>query len=221
MSQLELTASDGHRLGAFAATPPTPARGAVVVVQEIFGVNDHIRRVTEGFASEGYAAIAPAIFDRVERGVELGYDTAGFERGRALAGQLDYAALMLDLEAAVRHVAPSGKVGMCGYCFGGAVAWVAAARLDSVACAICYYGSRIPQFIDEAPRVPLMMHVGSRDASFPLEKVEELGARHPAIVTHVYDAQHGFNCDARDSYDAAAAATAFERTLAFLGEHVG
>jgi carboxymethylenebutenolidase len=214
--QLTLTASDGHQLAAFHAKPAGTPRGAIVVVQEIFGVNDHIRRVTTGFAEEGFVAVAPALFDRVERNVELGYDPPGFERGRALVGQIDYADVMRDVDAAVAHLSAHGKVGVVGYCYGGAVVWLAAARLASIACAVSYYGSRIPQLIDESPRVPLIMHVGNEDASFPMEKVAEIGQRHPAVTIHVYDADHGFNCDARGSYDAAAAATALERTHAFF-----
>jgi carboxymethylenebutenolidase len=226
MPFVELTSEDGHRPSAYRAEPAGAPRGGVVVVQEIFGVNAHIRAVTERFAQAGYLAVAPALFDRVERGVELGYDQAGFDRGRALVGQLDYDALLRDLAAAAREAAAweaggAGKVGMVGYCFGGAVAWVAAARMDGIACAVSYYGSRIVSFMDEAPRVPLMMHVGRHDASFPLDKVHEIGRRYPDVVIHEHDAGHGFNCDMRGDWNAEAAARALERTLAFLGEHVG
>jgi carboxymethylenebutenolidase len=223
MAWTKLTAKDGHELAAWRADAPK-ARGALVVVQEIFGVNGHIRAVTDRFAAAGYTAIAPALFDRVERGVELGYDEEGFGRGRALAGGLAYDAILADLAAAIDALSSAsgaaGKVSAVGYCFGGAVVWVAAARLEGIACAVSYYGSRIVHFKDERPKVPLMMHVGRADASFPLDEVQAIGARHPDVVIHAYDAGHGFNCDARPDFDAPSSALALERTLAFFGEHL-
>ena len=216
-----LTAADGHSLTAHRADPPGAPRGGIVVIQEIFGVNSHIRRVTDGFAAPGYAAIAPAIFDRVERGFEVGYDPAAIARGRELVGRLDGDKLLLDVQAAIATVAPAGRVGTVGYCYGGAVVWVAAARADGLACAVSYYGSRIPQFVDLAPRIPVMMHVGRRDGSFPAVAVAQIAERHPAVVIHEYDAGHGFNCDERADHDPAAAALAFDRTVAFFRDHVG
>lgn len=221
MPAIELEAADGHRLAAYRAVPDGAPRGGLIVVQEIFGVNRHIRSVADRFASEGYDAIAPAIFDRLERGVELGYDEAGIHRGRAIAFALTPEQMMLDLGAALAALRPAGKVGTVGYCFGGTVAWLAAARLDGLAAAVSYYGSRIVQCADEAPRVPLMMHVGRLDQSFPMTAVEEIAARHPSVQVHAYDADHGFNCDDRGSYDASAAAEALARTLDFLRATVG
>jgi carboxymethylenebutenolidase len=194
----------------------------VVVVQEIFGVNDHIRAVVNQYAGAGYVALAPAFFDRVERGVELGYDEESFARGRALVGNLAYESMLLDLDAASEAARGDGKAGAMGYCFGGAVVWVAAAAPKSkLSCAVSYYGSRITNFMDKAPRIPMMLHVGRLDASLPMDKVHALGSRYPEVVIHEYDAGHGFNCNARPSYQPEAAALAFQRTLAFLGEHVG
>lgn len=218
---LELHASDGHTLSAYRADPPGTPRAGVVVVQEIFGVNSHVRRVCDRFAEHGYLAIAPAIFDRKDRGVDFPYDSSGIERGRAIAFSLDLDATMRDLRAAHAIAASAGKVAVVGYCFGGTVAWLAAARVPEFACSVCYYGSRIPGFIDEAPKMPTMLHVGERDASFPMEKVREIGERHPSVTIHAYDAEHGFNCDERGSYDAKAAAAALEKTLAFFAAHAG
>lgn len=221
MSWIEIGADDGHRLAAWRAEPEGEARGGVLVVQEIFGVNEHIRDVADRFARAGYLAVAPAIFDRIERGIELGYDEAGVARGRSLAGELDQDAMLGDLAAGAREAGKVGAVGAVGYCFGGAATWVAAARMENLACAVSYYGSRIVNFMDQAPRVPVMMHVGQHDLSFPMEKVRELGARYPEVAIFEYDAGHGFNCDRRGDFAPEAAALALERTLAFFGEHVG
>lgn len=220
MPQIELCAADGHALGAFRIDPQGPPRGGVVVVQEIFGVNAHIRAVAVRFAALGYATIAPALFDRVERGVELGYDQEAFARGRALVSALSPEGTLADLQAAVAAVSPAGKVGMVGYCYGGAVAWVAAARLPALACAVSYYGSRILQFRELAPRVPVQMHVGRTDASFPVEQVREIAGAHAGVELHEYDAGHGFDCDHRQDFQADAAAAALERTLGFFGRHL-
>jgi carboxymethylenebutenolidase len=227
MPAIELHAADGHTLHAFRIDPQGTPRGGVVVVQEIFGVNAHIRAVTVRFAAMGYRAIAPALFDRVERGVELGYDEEGFSRGRALVGQLTPEGMLADLQAAIAAVSAAGKVGMVGYCFGGSVAWVAAARLPDLAgpaelaCAVSYYGSRILQYRELAPRVPVQMHVGRKDASFPVEQVREIATAHAGVELYEYDAGHGFDCDHRKDFDADAAAAALEHTLEFFARHVG
>jgi carboxymethylenebutenolidase len=219
MPPIELTASDGHVLSAYRVDPAAPARGGVVVIQEIFGVNSHIRAVTEGFAAAGYLAVAPALFDRVERGVELGYAPDGFAEGRRLAALLDYGNVMNDVAAALDVATAAGKAGVVGYCYGGGVAWLAAARLKGLVAVVSYYGSRIQQVADEAPKVPVLMHVGKSDASFPIEFVRGLGARYPSVTIHEYDAGHGFNCDQRADFDAPSAELARERTLAFFAQH--
>jgi carboxymethylenebutenolidase len=221
MTSIKLAAGDGHVLSAFRSEAAGNPRGGIVVVQEIFGVNAHIRSVAERFSAEGYLAIAPALFDRVEPGLELGYDKPGIDRGRAIAGELDYATVLLDVAAAVGAAAAAGKVGIVGYCWGGAVVWAAAAQLESVTAAVSYYGSRIPALADQAPKPPLMMHVGKHDASFPLDAVQAIGERYAEVVIHEYDAGHGFNCDQRDDFDAGASALAWSRTLAFFQAHVG
>jgi carboxymethylenebutenolidase len=221
MAWIELTAADGHRLAAWRAEPAGTPRGGVVVVQEIFGVNSHIRNVTDRFAREGYLSIAPALFDRVERGVELGYDEQGIAAGRTLAAKLDYTFVMRDVAAARDSVASSGKVAAVGFCYGGAVVWLAAARLEGFSCVISYYGSRIVHLIEERPKIPTLMHVGRYDASFPMEKVREIGRRYPDVTIEEHDAGHGFHCDERKDYHPESAARAFARTLSFLREHVG
>lgn len=228
MPHTEIRAADGHTLSAFRIDPEGTPRGGLVVVQEIFGVNAHIRAVTARFAAAGYSAIAPALFDRAEREVELGYDEEAFTRGRALVGMLTPDGMMADLRAAIEAVGAEGlEVGMVGYCFGGAVTWVAAARLPKLAgsaglsCAVSYYGSRILQYRELAPQVPVQMHVGRTDASFPVEQVREIAAAHAGVELHEYDAGHGFGCDHRKDFDADAAALALQRSLAFFEEHLG
>ncbi len=215
-----LRARDGHSLDAYRADPRVTPRGAVVVVQEIFGVNTHIRAVADGFAAEGYVAIAPAMFDRVRRGVELAYTPETIVEGRALKVQITVEMAMLDVEAAIADVASHGRVGVVGYCWGGYVAWLAAAHANGLSCAVPYYGGGIVEHADLTPRVPVLAHFGRRDPIIPIAGVRELAARHPKIEVHEYDADHGFNCDERGSYDAPAARRARERTLAFFRAHV-
>lgn len=219
--QIQVRAVDGFALGAYRAEPEGKPRGAVVVIQEIFGVNDHIRDVADGYAREGYTAIAPQIFDRVERDVELGYDEAGMQRGIELAFQkLDHELTLKDLQAAVEAVSPQGRVGVVGYCFGGLLAWRAACELDGVAAAVAYYGGGVAREADRQPRCPVMMHFGERDAHIPLKDVEAIRKAQPDAEVFVYPADHGFNCDARDSFDGESAALAKERTLEFFGRHL-
>lgn len=221
MADVTLTAHDGHTLAAYRAEPAGTPRGAIVVVQEIFGVNSHIRRVTDGFAADGYLAIAPAMFDRVERGVSLGYTQPDIAKGRALKVQITTEMMKLDVAAAIGSVASAGKVGIVGYCWGGFVSWMMSAHADGLACAVPYYGGGMLENADITPRVPVMAHFGDRDAILPVDRVKALAARHPSHTFHIYAADHGFNCDERASYDAAAAQVARERTLAFFARHVG
>jgi carboxymethylenebutenolidase len=218
---ITLQAADGHRFAAWVAAPAGAPRGGLVVVQEIFGLNGHIRCVAEGYAADGYLVVAPALFDRVERGVELGYDDAGIQRGRVLKEACGNERPLLDLAAAVAHAARAGRVGMVGYCWGGLLTWLAAARLDGLAAAVPYYGGGIPEHAALAPRCPVLAHFGSRDTHIPLAGVEALRRQRPEVEVHVYDALHGFNCDERASFDAEAARLARERTLAFLRRHIG
>ena len=219
---LSLTAKDGHGFSAYIAEPDQPPKGAVVVVQEIFGVNRHIRAVAEKFAALGHVAIAPALFDRIERDVELGYDEAGVTRGRAIVDALGMQGPLHDVAATVSAarsiVGDAGKIGAVGYCWGGAVVWLAAAQMPGLSAVVSYYGSRIAQFRDRPPAVPTMLHVGRDDATFPMEIVRDIGRLHPGVTIHDYPAGHGFNCDERSSYDAMAADLALNRTLDFLAK---
>ena len=218
---IELTAADGFRLSAWRADPVGTPRGGLVVAQEIFGVNSHIRSVCDGFAADGYVAVAPALFDRYERGVDVGYTPEDVAKGRELKAQAQIDAALRDVAAARDAVATAGKVGVVGYCWGGYVAWMAAARLAGFACAIPYYGGGILDAAGLRPQCPLMAHFGERDTVIPVDGVRKLAAAHPEAQVFVYAADHGFNCDQRASYDAAAAKLARERTLQFLQRHVG
>jgi carboxymethylenebutenolidase len=214
----QLTAADGHRFTAYEVAP-ADAGAAVVIVQEIFGVNGHIRSVVDRYASFGFRTIAPALFDRVEPGVELDYDDDGIARGRGFASQIAFEPAMLDVAAAVEHVRSSGPVAVIGYCFGGSVAWLSAARLP-VAAAVSYYGGQVHALIERIPKVPTMLHFGELDHAIPLDHVQAVAAAHPDVPVHVYDgAQHGFSCDARGSYHPLSAAIALGRTLEFLVDH--
>jgi len=218
---IKLTAADGHELDAWRADPAGEARGGIVVVQEIFGVNEHIRDICERLAGTGYTAIAPAVFDRVETGVELGYDDDGIARGRELRGGIQWDEVMADIAAAVEVLKAEGKVGVVGFCWGGSLAWLAACRLG-VDAAVGYYGGQIIDFKDEQPTCPVLLHFGETDGSIPLTDVEAIKDAQPKVPVHVYEgAGHGFNCDRRGSFDAASAATAWDLTLSLFVEHIG
>jgi carboxymethylenebutenolidase len=218
---LTLTASDGHKLSAYRADPSGKPKGALVVIQEIFGVNAHMREVCDGFAADGYVAIAPALFDRVQPKVELGYTPKDIEAGRELRGKIAWDAVLKDVEAAITAVAAVGKVGVVGYCWGGSVAWRAATRLKGVAAAVGYYGGQIAPFKDEAPRAAVMLHFGEKDASIPLSDVEAIKKAQPKLPIYVYaGAGHGFSCDHRGSFHPEAHEQARTRTMEFFGKHI-
>jgi carboxymethylenebutenolidase len=218
---IRLTAKDGHDFSAYRADPPGKPRGAVVVVQEIFGVNSHIRRTADGFAAQGYVAIAPALFDRAEPGIELGYDPESIGAGRATREKVPTEPALADIQAAIDAAGRYGKVGVVGYCWGGSLAFLASTRLTGLAAAIGYYGGTIAAHAQEVPGVPLLLHFGAQDQSIPLSDVEKVRAARPEVPIHVYDAGHGFNCDERGSYSAANAALALDRTLKFFAETIG
>ena len=220
---LTLTAEDGHKFAAYRANPAGAPRGGVVVVQEIFGVNQHIRKVTDSFAADGYVAIAPALFDRVERGYETGYGPQDIERGRATRGKLSTDQAMMDVKATVKELQKAGlKVGVVGYCFGGTIAWLSATRVDGVSAAVGYYGGGVADAADEKPKSPVMLHFGETDASIPKEAYEKVMKLHPTVPAFVYaGAGHGFVCDERGSYHADSAKVARERTNDFFRKHLG
>ena len=217
---IELQAADGHTLGAYAAGPAQGGPG-LVVVQEIFGVNGHMRRVCDSFAEQGYRVIAPALFDRAERGVELGYGPEDMPRGRELRARVSDAAVVADIEAASRHLAP-GRIGIVGYCWGGTVAWWGATRSHAFAAAVGWYGGGIAATRTEIPNCPVQLHFGGKDAGIPLSDVEAIRQAQPGVEIFIYpDAQHGFGCEDRASYSPADERLAQERTLAFLGARLG
>lgn len=223
---IDLTAKDGFTFPAYVAEPTGTPKGGVVVVQEIFGVNSHIREVADGYAAAGYLAVAPATFHRVKPGVELGYTEAdmkaGFELKTAVEA-LPAPGVLQDLQAAIDYAGKAGKVGIVGYCWGGLLTWRAACELDGLAAAAPYYGGGMtsPEESARKPRVPVMAHFGNKDHWIPLDTIEAFEKAHPEVEVHVYACGHGFNCDQRASYDAGPAATAKERTLYHFGKYVG
>ncbi len=218
-SDIQLTAADGHQLEAYRADPPGEARGGLVVIQEIFGVTDHIQRVADGYAAEGYRVIAPAMFDRIEPGIRLDYSDV--EQGRDSMLQLDQDEAVLDMDAAVAALQDSGKVAVVGYCWGGAMADLAACELD-IAAAVSYYGGRITSWLDLEPGCPVMYHFGAQDPLIPPEVVAQIREARPEGEFHVYsEAGHGFNCDERPDFKPESAALALERSLAFFAQHLG
>lgn len=214
-------AADGHELGIYRAEPTGAPRGGVVIAQEIFGVNGHIRAVCDDYAKQGYLTVASALFDRVERDVELGYTDDDIARGRALREPVSLESALADMEAAAAEVAGAGRIGVVGYCWGGTVAWVCATRSTTFAAAVGYYGGGIAELAAEEPNCPVQLHFGDQDQSIPMDAVRRVQAAHPEVPTFIYPAGHGFNCDQRRSYDAKSARLARERALAFLREHVG
>jgi carboxymethylenebutenolidase len=218
---LTLSAADKHQLGAYRADPQGKPKGAIVVIQEIFGVNTHIRSVCDRFADEGYAAIAPALFDRQQRDFQSGYSPDEVANARKFIASPDWAAMLADTQAAIGEVKSAGPVAVVGFCMGGTVAFLAATRLDGVKAAVCYYGGRIVAFADEKPRCPTQMHFGEKDQGIPMSDVEIIRQKRPDCEIHTYpEAGHGFHCDERASYHAPSAAQAWERTTAFLGKHL-
>ena len=220
-TMIQLTASDGHHLAAYRAEPTGAPRGGVVVIQEIFGVNSHIRAVTDGFAADGYLAVAPAMFDRVERGIDIGYTADTVAQGRDLRAKVALDDAMRDVAAALEAASGQGKVGLVGYCWGGYVAWMGAARVGGLAAVVAYYGGGVIESSTEQPRCPVMLHFAERDSISPPDGIRAFRAAQPAAAVHVYAADHGFNCDQRGSHHKPSADLARERTVAFLREHVG
>lgn len=227
-SFIDLTAADGQKIAAYVARPQGQPKGGVVVVQEIFGVNAHIREVADGYARDGYLAVAPATFQRVQPGVELGYTDADMQQGfgyKTAVEQLPAPGVMQDLQAAVDYAAKEsgGKVGIVGYCWGGLLSWRAASLLQGLSAAVPYYGGGMttPEEIARQPKVPVLAHLSDRDQWVPLDGVEAFKKAHPEVEVHLYPAHHGFNCDHRAAWDAAAAQLARERTLAFFAKHLG
>ena len=222
----DLQAADGQSIPAYVAQPAGKPKGGIVVIQEIFGVNSHVRSVADGYARDGYLAVAPAIFHRVKPNVELGYSGDDMQAGmglKAATEALPAPGVMQDIQAAIKHAAQAGKVGIVGYCYGGLLTWRAACTLSGLSAAVPYYGggSTTPEEIARKPKVPVLAHFGAKDKHISLESVEAFKKAHPEVEVQIYEADHGFNCDQRGSYDASAAKLARERTLAFFARHVG
>ena len=219
--RLTLTADDGHSLGAYRADASGSPRGGIVVLQEIFGVNSHIRSVCDAFAADGFTCIAPALYDRSShRDCELGYEPGDMAAGRKLREEFSWDDTVKDVAAAAGVLAGEElKVGTVGYCWGGTISFLAGVRLD-VSAIVVYYGGQIIPYKDEKARCPMLMHFGEHDAGIPLADVEQIRAAQPEAAVHVYDAGHGFNCDHRGSYDGASAGLARERTIDFFDTHL-
>jgi carboxymethylenebutenolidase len=217
---IQLKAADGFNLSAYVAGPATAAKG-VVVVQEIFGVNHHIRDMADRFAAMGYAVVAPALFDRAQRDVELGYTQDDIGKGREFRMKLSDPDVMKDIEAAAAHLSGK-KLGIVGYCFGGTVAWWGATRTSKFAASSCWYGGGIPGTRNETPNCPVQMHFGEQDASIPMTDVDAVRAAQPKVEVYVYaGAQHGFGCDERGSYSKPDYELAQQRTVDFFAGHLG
>jgi carboxymethylenebutenolidase len=222
---IDLKAADGQVFPAYVAQPSGKPQGAVVVLQEIFGVNSHIRSVADGYAAEGFLAVAPSTFHRVQPGADMGYGEADMKAGFALktaVESLPAPGVMQDIQAAIDHAAQGGKVGIVGYCWGGLLSWRSACTLNGLSAAVTYYGGGMttPDETARQPKVPVLSHFGERDHFIALEGVEAFKRAHPEVEVHIYPADHGFNCDQRGSYHADSAMLARERSIAFFNKHL-
>ncbi len=213
---IKLTASDGHQLDAYTCEAVGRVKGSIVIVQEIFGINPHIRSVCERYAELGYSTIAPALFDRLKPGIELDYSPEGVKAGIECKGKSEDGAALADISAAVDYISKDGKVSVIGYCWGGKLTYLAACTVPGISKAIGYYGGGIGTVIDQSPQIPTLLHYGDQDTAIPMAEVEAVIKAHPELEVHVYSAGHGFNCNERGSYDKEAADLALERTLKFI-----
>ena len=218
---MRLVAKDGHKFGAYLAQPAGKAKGGVVVVQEIFGVNAHIRETCELFAGQGYLAVAPALFDRAKPDVQLGYQPDDIAAGRDIRGLIKNEDALLDIAEGLGVAMSAGKVGIVGYCWGGTLTYLAACRIDGFAAASGYYGGGIGGFKGEAPKCPTMMHFGEQDHAIPMDEVNGFKAARSEVQVFTYPAGHGFNCDHRGSYHPESTKIARERTFDHFAKHVG
>jgi carboxymethylenebutenolidase len=228
---IHLTSADGTQIAAYECAPPAEPKGAVVVLQEIFGLNKHIRNVADGYAQAGYFVIAPAMYHRVAAGVELGYTQADMPQAFALKASAEalLPKLLEDVQAAIDHAARAGKaagapkalkVGIVGYCWGGLMSWRAAQRLQGLAASVPYYGGGMTKELDTPLQCPTMAHLSDQDDYVPMDGVAALQKAYPQAAVNIYSAKHGFNCDERASYHPQSAQLARERTLAFFAQHL-
>jgi len=217
-----LTAADSHKLGAYRADPAGTPKGGIVVIQEIFGVNQHIRAVCDRFAQEGYVAVAPALFDRMTPNFECGYSPPEIENARKFIAKPDWDAMLRDTDAAIKDIRSAGPIAIIGFCMGGTIAFLASTRLAGLKCAVAYYGGRIVAFADEKPKCPVQMHFGETDHSISMADVEIIKQKRSDCEIYVYKAAgHGFHCDERGSFHKDSRDVAWERTTAFLKKHMG
>jgi carboxymethylenebutenolidase len=217
-----LTASDNFKLGAYRADPAGKSKGGIVVIQEIFGVNHHIRAVCDRLAAQGYTAVAPAVFDRQQPNFECGYTPDEIANARKFVANPDWGAMMRDVQAAIDELKKEGPVAIVGFCMGGSIAFLAACKLNGLSCAVAFYGGQIAKNADEKPKVPTQLHFGEKDASIPMSDVELIKQKRGGdCEIYVYpDAQHGFNCEERGSYNEAAAMTGRKRAHDFVAKHL-
>ena len=216
---IEITAKDNHQFSAYISQPPEKPKGGIVIIQEIFGVNIHIKEVTDLYASKGYLCIAPSLFDRIEKNVVLNYDENGVSRGRDLKGMCDNCALK-DIEASISVVSSAGNVGVIGYCWGGSLSWRIGCEATNLSASVCYYGGDIPKLRDLKPKCNVLTHFGEFDKGIPIKDVRIFEKNRPEVQTYTYPADHGFNCDHRSQYDKTCAVIAFDRTLKFLEKNL-
>lgn len=218
--QFSLTAADNHSLGAYRADPAGTPKGAMVVVQEIFGVNNHIRNVCDRLAAEGYVAVAPALFDRFVRDFQSGYSPDEVAHARSYLAKIEWPKILLDIQAALDEVKPAGPLGVIGFCLGGSAAFLSATRINGLKAAVAFYGGQIVKFADEKPKCPVQMHFGETDASIPMSDVAIVKEKRSDCEIYTYPAGHGFYCDERASFHNPSATLAWERTIAFLDKHM-
>src|SRR5258706_3811427 len=217
---IELTAADGFKLAAYKAEPAGASKGGLVVIQEIFGVNHHIRAVADRFAAQGYTVIAPALFDRAQRGIDIGYTEATIKQGVDIRAKIKLEDSMTDIAAAVTALKGAGKVGVVGYCWGGSLSFLSGTRLSGVSAAVGYYGGTIAAHANEKPKVPVMLHFGEKDHGIPMSDVEKVKAARPDVTIYTYPADHGFSCDERGSFDKPSHEKAQARTLDFFKKNL-
>ena len=216
---IEITAKDNHKFSAYISQPSGKPKAGIVIIQEIFGVNTHIREVTDLYASKGYLCIAPSLFDRIEKNVTLNYDGKGISKGRNLKELCDKDALK-DIEASISVVSSAGKVAVIGYCWGGSLSWRIGCEVSNLSASICYYGGDIPKLKDLEPKCKVLTHFGELDKGIPINDVKIFEETQPDVLTYTYPADHGFNCDHRSQYNKKCANIAIERTLKFLEQNL-
>jgi len=217
---IDITAKDNHQFSAYISQPSGKPKAGIVIIQEIFGVNAHIREVTDFYASKGYLCIAPSLFDRIEKNVTLNYDEKGVSKGRNLKELCDKDALK-DIEASISVVSSAGKVGVIGYCWGGSLSWRIGCDNSNISAAVCYYGGDIPKLRDLKPKCNIITHFGELDKGIPINEVKSFEEIRPEVLTYTYPADHGFNCNHRSQFNKTCADIAIDRTLKFLEKNIG